>query len=159
MNAIEPIAIVGIGCRFPGGVRSPEDLWQLLVGGIDAVAEVPEDRWHPAAMYHPDPAKPGRMNTRWGGFLEQVDRFDAQFFGISPREAERIDPQQRLLLEVAGEALERAGQREADLAGSRTSVYIGIANSDYSRMQFSDPDLSDAYAGTGSAYSIAANRI
>jgi phthiocerol/phenolphthiocerol synthesis type-I polyketide synthase C len=157
-DGTEPIAIIGIGCRFPGA-KDPQAFWQLLCNGVDAISEVPEERWHIDSFYNQDILQAGKMNTRWGGFLEQVDRFDAQFFGISPREAERMDPQQRLLLEVVWEALEDAGQPPADLAGTRTGVFIGIANSDYSRMQFHDPELSDAYAGTGSAYSIAANRI
>ncbi len=119
MRAVEPIAIIGIGCRMPGGVRSPDDLWNLLAGEVDAIVEVPKDRWHLSAMYHPDPAKPGRMNTRWGGFLDHIDRFDAQFFGISPREAAPADPQQRLLLEVAYEAVEDAGLTMSALAGKR----------------------------------------
>jgi acyl transferase domain-containing protein len=106
MSAVEPIAIVGIGCRLPGGVRNPDDLWNLLANGVDAITEIPKERWLLPPIYHPDAAKPGRMNTSWGGFLDHIDRFDAQFFGISPREAAPADPQQRLLLEVAYEAAE-----------------------------------------------------
>ena len=131
MPAVEPVAIVGMGCRFPGGVKSPDDLWKLLAEGRDAVVEVPKDRWHLPAIYHPDPAKPGRMNTRRGGFLDQIDRFDAQFFGISPREAARMDPQQRLLLEVAYQAVEDAGLTMASLAGQasgrvRRNLHLGL---------------------------------
>jgi acyl transferase domain-containing protein/NADPH:quinone reductase-like Zn-dependent oxidoreductase/ubiquinone/menaquinone biosynthesis C-methylase UbiE/acyl carrier protein len=161
MSGVEPIAIVGIGCRLPGGVRSPDDLWNLLVGGVDAVVEVPAERWHLSAMYHPDPAKPGRMNTRWGGFLDQIDRFDAQFFGITPREAEPADPQQRLLLEVAYHAVEDAGLTLAALANKRASVYIGICSWDYSILQLmpeARPAI-DAYTNVGSSLCIAANRI
>src|SRR5579872_1010219 len=154
----EPVAITGIGCRFPGA-KNPEEFWRLLRESVDAIREVPPERWDISRYYDDDVLLPGKMNTRWGGFLDEVDEFDAEFFGISPREAERIDPQQRLLLEVAWEALEDAGLPPSSLAGSSTSVFIGIANSDYSRIQFRDPELSDAYAGTGSAYSIAANRI
>jgi len=154
----EPIAIIGIGCRFPGA-RDPRAFWQLLRDGIDAITEVPPDRFDLDAFYDPDPQAPGKINTRWGGFLEQVDQFDAHFFGISPREAARMDPQQRLLLEVAWEALEDAGQVREHLAGTATGVFIGISNNDYGRMQFSDPALIDAYAGTGNALSIAANRL
>jgi acyl transferase domain-containing protein len=92
MSGIEPIAIIGIACRLPGRVRSPDDFWNLLASGVDAVTEVPKERWHLPALYHPDSAKPGRMNSRWGGFLDNIDRFDAQFFGISPREAAFADP-------------------------------------------------------------------
>ena len=126
---------------------------------MDAITEVPAERFDLHAFYDPDPAAPGKMNTRWGGFLEQVDQFDPHFFGISPREAARMDPQQRLLLEVAWEALEDAGQAAERLAGTQTGVFIGISNNDYGRIQFGDPHRIDAYAGTGNALSIAANRI
>ena len=161
MSDVEPIAIVGIGCRLPGAVRNPDDLWNLLVGGVDAVVEVPEERWRLPATYHPDPGRPGRMNTRWGGFLDQVDRFDAQFFGISPREAELADPQQRLLLEVAYHAVEDAGLSLASLAGKRVGVYIGICSWDYSFLQLNSESRAaiDAYTNVGSSLCIAANRI
>ena len=103
---------------------------------MDAITEVPADRFNLHAFYDPDPAAPGKMNTRWGGFLEQVDQFDPHFFGISPREAARMDPQQRLLLEVAWEALQDAGQVAERLAGTQTGVFIGISNNDYGRIQF-----------------------
>ncbi len=155
----EPIAVIGLSCRFPGA-DGPEAFWQLLQEGVDAVQEVPADRWDLERFYDAgsDP-EPGKMSTRWGGFLAEVDKFDAAFFGISPREAARLDPQQRLLLEVTWEALERAGQNPGDLAGSATGVFVGISSSDYSRLQFSDPALIDAYAGTGNAHSVAANRL
>ena len=106
---VAPIAVIGLGCRFPGA-ENPEAFWELLRAGVDAISEVPESRWEAAAFYDPDPTKPGKMTTRWGGFLGRVDGFDPHFFGISPREAARMDPQQRLLLEVTWEALEDAGQ-------------------------------------------------
>jgi amino acid adenylation domain-containing protein/thioester reductase-like protein len=154
----EPIAIIGIGCRFPGA-HGPEAFWQLLRTGVDAITEVPPERFDLNAVYDPDPTTPGTINTRWGGFLEQVDQFDCHFFGISPREAARMDPQQRLLLETAWEALEDAGQTLERLAGTSTGVFIGIATNDYGRIQLGDPALIDAYAGTGNALSIAANRL
>jgi acyl transferase domain-containing protein/thioesterase domain-containing protein/acyl carrier protein len=154
----EPVAVVGIGCRFPGA-SGPDAFWQLLKDGIDAIGEVPPDRWDLERYYDPDPLLPGKVNTRWGGFIESVDRFDASFFGISPREATRMDPQQRLLLEVAWEALEDAGQSPDHLAGSATGVFVGISSNDYAQFQFADPALIDAYAGTGNAHSIAANRL
>ena len=154
----EPIAIIGIGCRFPGA-SGPQAFWQLLRDGVDAIREVPADRFILRDFYDPDPATPGKMTTRWGGFLEHVDQFDPHFFGISPREAARMDPQQRLLLEVAWEALQDAGQMAERLAGTQAGVFIGISNNDYGRIQFSDPHRIDAYAGTGNALSIAANRI
>jgi acyl transferase domain-containing protein/acyl carrier protein len=154
----EPIAIIGIGCRFPGS-NGPEEFWQSLRDGVDAITEVPADRFEVNRVFDSDPILPGKINTRWGGFVEQVDQFDPQFFGISPREAARMDPQQRLLLEVAWEALEDAGQVGEKLVGSQTGVFVGISNNDYGRTQFSDLSRIDAYAGTGNALSIAANRI
>jgi acyl transferase domain-containing protein/thioesterase domain-containing protein/acyl carrier protein len=155
----QPIAIIGIGCRFPGGANSPQAFWKLLRDGTDAITEVPADRWNVDTFYNPDTAKPGKIRTRWGGFIEQIDQFDAQFFGISPREAVRIDPQQRLLLEVAWEALEDGGQVPERLAGSSTGVFIGIYTSDYHDIQLCDRNSIDAYANLGSFYCIAANRI
>ncbi|MCI0526765.1 MAG: polyketide synthase, partial [Nitrospira sp.] len=155
---MEPIAIIGIGCRFPGA-KDPEAFWQLLRNGIDAITEVPAERWDPRSLYHSDLKVPGKMNTCWGGFLEQVDQFDLQFFKIFPWEAVRMDPQQRLLLEVTWEALEDAGQVVERLAGTRTGVFIGIAPGDYGRMQLRDPNLINAYTNTGNFLSIAANRI
>ncbi|RAM48138.1 MAG: beta-ketoacyl synthase [Hapalosiphonaceae cyanobacterium JJU2] len=157
-NKTEAIAIVGIGCRFPGA-ENLEAFWQLLSNGVDAIREVPESRWDINAFYDSASVKPGKMKTCWGGFLDQVDQFDAQFFNISPREAERMDPQQRLLLEVGWEALENAGQCPVSLSHSRAGVYIGISNNDYSRFQFENPTGLDAYTGTGNAFSIAANRL
>ena len=158
-RSTEPIAVIGLSCRFPGA-NSVEAFWQLLQQGTDAISEVPADRWDLGSYYSAaEELQPGKMSTRWGGFLEQIDQFDAAFFGISPREAARLDPQQRLLLEVTWEALERSGQNPTALAGSATGVFVGISSSDYSRLQFSHPELIDAYAGTGNAHSIAANRL
>ncbi|MEO0771245.1 MAG: polyketide synthase, partial [Cyanobacteria bacterium J06649_4] len=122
----EPIAIIGIGCRYPGGADTPDAFWQLIRSGGDAITEVPKSRWDVDPIYHPDPSVPNKTNTRWGGFLPQVDTFDPQFFGIAPREVATMDPQQRLLLEVTWEALEDAGQLPERLRGSRTGVFIGI---------------------------------
>ena len=154
----EPIAIIGIGCRFPGA-NDPAAFWQLLRDGVDAIREVPADRFDEHAFYDPDPSIPGKMNTRWGGFLGQVDQFDPSFFGISPREASCMDPQQRLLLEVTWEAFQDAGQVPERLVGTQAGVFIGIATNDYGRLQWNDLQRIDAYAGTGNALSIAANRI
>src|SRR6266853_794511 len=160
MSTVEPIAIIGIGCRLPGGVRSPDDLWNLLAGGVDAITEVPKDRWHLSATYHPDPSRPGRMNTRWGGFLDHIDRFDAQFFGISPREAASADPQQRLLLEVAYAAAEDAGLTMTALSGRRAAVYVGISGFDYGSIQLhsNEPETIDSYTNLGASLCVAANR-
>ncbi|MGZ9226514.1 MAG: type I polyketide synthase, partial [Anaerolineales bacterium] len=156
----EPIAIVGIGCRFPGGANSPDAYWKMLCEGVDAITEIPKSRWDVDQYYDPDPETPGKMATRWGGFLEGVDQFDPQFFGISPREAISMDPQQRLLLEVAWEALEHAGYSPEDLSGSPTGVFVGICNNDYSQLLLSGETSNiDAYLATGSAFSIASGRI
>jgi acyl transferase domain-containing protein/NAD(P)-dependent dehydrogenase (short-subunit alcohol dehydrogenase family) len=156
---MEPIAVVGMSCRFPQA-PSLDAFWQLLRNGVDAIREVPPDRWDLAEFYDADPAKPGKMYSRWGGFLEKVDEFDAQFFGISPREAVYMDPQQRVLLEVAWEALEDAGAVQNQIAGTKAGVFVGISTYDYAGLHLSDPRLiADGYANTGGALSIAANRI
>ncbi|WXB20297.1 SDR family NAD(P)-dependent oxidoreductase [Pendulispora albinea] len=148
-----------MGCRFPGGADTPDRFWTMLDEGRDAIVEAPRDRWDRDAWYDPDPDAPGKMYTRWGGFLEGADRFDAEFFGISPREAARMDPQQRLVLEVAWEALEHAGIAAHRLAGSATGVFVGVSLSDYAGLQFADLTRLDAYAGSGSAPCIVANRL
>jgi myxalamid-type polyketide synthase MxaB len=155
--SLEPIAIVGIGCRFPGA-KNPEAFWQLLCEGVEAISEVPNSRWQVEQFYDPDSSKPGKTHTRRGGFLEEIDRFDPQFFGIAPREANTMDPQQRLLLEVAWEALEDGGQIPEQLAGTATGVFIGIGTHDYSIMLWQHP-VSEPYATTGTGNCIAANRI
>jgi acyl transferase domain-containing protein len=155
---MEPIAIVGIGCRFPGA-NGPDEFWNLLHDGVDAITEVPPERWNVDDLYDADSRTPGKMITRWGGFLDNVDRFDREFFGISPREASAIDPQQRLLLETTWEALEDAGQIRTALAGSDTGVFVGISTYDYALLQAPRLGGIDAYWGTGIALSIAANRI
>ena len=155
----EPIAIVGVGLRFPGGVRDLESFEKLLFAGVDAISEIPADRWSTATLYDADPDAPGRLITRHGGFLDDVDAFDADFFGVSPREAESMDPQQRLVLEVAWEGLENAGVSPTSLSETRAGVYLGAANNDYGRALFSDPNSIDVYHSTGNAYSVLAGRI
>lgn len=154
----EPVAVIGMACRLPGAANLV-DYWSLLIEGRDAVTEVPDDRWDPDRYYDPRPATEGRTNSRWGGFLSGVDQFDPDFFGISPREAAEMDPQQRLALEVAWEALEDSGHAPDGLAGSDTGVYLGVGNSDYSRLRFRHRETLNAYSGTGTSYSIVANRI
>ena len=156
----EPIAVVGIGCRFPGA-GDPDAFWNLLRAGGDAIAEVPAERWNIDAFYDANPDATGKMYTRHGGFLPGADRFDPHFFGISPREAVSMDPQQRLLLEVAWEALEHAGQSPEGLLNSRGGVFIGISGFDYAllHMKLADPAGLDAYYGTGTTLSVAAGRI
>ncbi len=156
-NSREPLAIVGIGCRFPGGVHDVPSFWNLLREGVNAVSEVPRDRWNVDRFYDPNPQLPGKMITRWGGFLDKIDLFDARFFGISPREALRMDPQQRWLLEVAWEALEDGGQPPDRMEGSRTGVFVGIASNDYANIQ--GPWAVDVHTNSGSTLSIASNRI
>ncbi|NEQ65213.1 MAG: acyltransferase domain-containing protein, partial [Symploca sp. SIO2D2] len=154
----EPIAIIGMGCRFPGGVDSPEAFWQLLNDGVDAIAEVPKNRWNIDEYYDPDPDAPGKIATRDGGFLSGIDRFDAPFFGISPREAHSLDPQQRLLLEVSWEAIERANIVPEKLFNSLTGVFIGIGSNDYLN-QLATSEIPEAYWGTGNVPSAATGRL
>ncbi len=154
----EPIAIIGMGCRFPGA-KNPEAFWELLCNGVDAITEVPASRWDNELFYDPDISKPGKTNSRWGGFLEQVDRFDPNFFGISPRETQTMDPQQRLLLELAWEALEDAGQPPAELAGTPTGVFMGVSSFDYYELIAQNPSNFSTYTGTGNLNCINANRL
>jgi acyl transferase domain-containing protein/acyl carrier protein len=160
-DVAEPVAIVGLGCRMPGGANDPEAFWQLLRDGVDGISEVPADRWNARALYDADPAAPGKMNTRWGGFLRDVDQFEPQFFGISPREAVFMDPQQRMVLEVSWEALEYAGIRPDHLAGTRSGVFIGISTYDYGQMLMRGGDRTrlDAHIGTGISPSVTAGRL
>ncbi|WP_394849888.1 type I polyketide synthase [Pendulispora brunnea] len=157
MNVHDPIAVVGMGCRLPGGVSSPDAYWRLLCDGVDATCEVPNGRWPELeALYDPNPGAVGKIYTTRGGFLvADVEAFDAGFFGISPREAMAMDPQQRLLLEVAWEALEDAGLPPRGLAGGRTGVFVGICASDYAETK----DPADVYSGTGNYFSVAAGRM
>lgn len=163
----EPIAIIGVGCRLPGGARSPagvrtaDAFWGILQDGVDAVREVPAERWDASAFFDPDPAAPGKMNTRWGGFIDDVDKFDPGFFGISPREAVSMDPQQRLVLEVAWRALENAGIPANDLVGSKTGVFLGVCTSDYARLGDASGSRGtlDTYSGTGGSTGVTAGRL
>ena len=155
----EPLAIVGMACRFPGGANDPESFARLLWSDTDAITTIPAERWVLDSVYHENPDAPGKMTTRWGGFIDDVECFDAGFFSISPREAASMDPQQRLLLEVAWHALEDAGHPPGGLAGSRTGVYFGLCNNDYGRALFARSDLLDGHASTGNAFSVAAGRL
>jgi|GEM_PF-132459 len=155
----EPIAVIGMACRFPGGSDTPQAFWKLLDEGRDAVTEVPRDRWDIDRYYDPDPAKPGKMATRFGAFLEDVNGFDSSFFNISPREALFLDPQQRLLLEVSWEALENANLAPGRLQQSATGVYVGITCFDHAIQIAGLHEQSSSYVGTGSALNMAAGRL
>lgn len=154
----EPVAIVGMGCRYPGA-EGAAAFWRLLAEGVDAVTEVPGERWDVEALYNPDASVPGRMTTRWGGFLRRLDEFDASFFGITPREAPHVDPRQRIILEAAWEALEAAGIPPDSLAGTRTGVFLATLTNDYDHLLFEDLCRAEAFSGSGTANSIVANRI
>jgi phthiocerol/phenolphthiocerol synthesis type-I polyketide synthase C len=159
-SEVGPVAIIGIGCRFPGA-RGPEEFWQLLRNGVDCITEIPAER-RELYRFRNTAAPPDELALgfpQWGGFLEGIDQFDFGFFGITPREAAYIDPQQRLLLETAWQALEDAGQAADRLSGSQTGVFVGISTSDYGQLQLSNPQLDSHYATTGTSFSIAANRI
>ncbi len=154
----EKIAVIGLGCRFPGA-DGPEKFWDLLCGGIDAISEIPPDRWNIETWYDPTPATAGKMNTRWAGLIDKPGNFDSAFFGISPREAQSMDPQQRILMEVTWEALENAGIPALEMAGSMTGIFTGISTHDYWHLSRRSDSSLNAYYGTGNAASIAANRL
>ncbi len=156
----EAVAVIGIGCRFPGGANGPDAYWRNLQEGKHTVREIPPERWDAEAYYDPDPSTPGRMTSKWGSFLDDVDRFDAAFFGISPREAMSLDPHQRLLLEVTWEALEHAGQAADAVMGSQTGVFVGSGSADYYQLLFEDrPASLNAYLVSGNAPSMMSGRL
>ncbi|MCP5420384.1 MAG: SDR family NAD(P)-dependent oxidoreductase [Gammaproteobacteria bacterium] len=159
--AREPIAVIGLGCRVPGGGHDAESFWQLMKDGVDAISRVPTERWDIDAYFDPDPAVPGKIATSEGGFIGAVDHFDPGFFGIAPREAQGMDPQQRLMLEVAWEALENAGQAPDRLGSSNTGVYLGVCSADYTylQLQSGDPSLLNAHFTSGIAHSIFSGRL
>ncbi len=157
--ANEPIACIGMGCRFPGA-NGPQEFWELLANGRDAIGPVPPDRWDVNAFSSADPSAPGKMVSRFGGFLRDLDKFDADFFRISPREAYELDPRQRLLLETAWEALEDAGIPPSSLEGTQAGVFVATLGANYGATLFTQYlDCVDAYAGTGNGESVTANRL
>ncbi|MDP7729211.1 type I polyketide synthase [Mycobacterium sp. TY813] len=158
-DVAEPIAVIGMGCRLPGNVNGPQDFWQLLLDGRDTIREVPADRWDGDAFYDPDPETPGKMTTKWGGFIDDVAGFDADFFGITPREAAAMDPQHRVLLEVAWESLEHAGLAPDSLSGSRTAAIMGLSTWDYTIVNIERRAEIDAYLSTGTPHAAAVGRI
>ncbi|NER48711.1 MAG: type I polyketide synthase [Symploca sp. SIO1A3] len=156
----EAIAIIGMNCRFPGGASNPEAFWKNLQEGVDSISEVPPDRWNLNDYYDPNPETPGKMYTRYGGFIDQLQEFDAPFFQISAKETIALDPQHRLLLEVTWEALEQGAQNPQQLAGTNTGVFIGICSHDYSQRLINQGlEEIDAYLGSGNAHSTAPGRL
>src|ERR1043165_3778018 len=157
----EPIAVVGMGCRFPGGGDDPDAYWRLLRDGVDAITEVPPERWDVEEYYDPAPETPGKMYARHGGFLKNPDEFDAAFFRISPRQAASLDPQQRLLLEVSWEALEDAQVPPDTLHGSATGVFVGVTTNDYAQLQMQEGGVGrlDGYFFTGNPLNTIAGRV
>ena len=157
----EPIAIIGMGCRYPGGVRTPEEFWHLLSSGEDILSDIPDDRWDFEAYFDPEITVPGKMYVRKGYYLDDIDQFDPQFFGLSPREAESLDPQQRLVMEVSWETLEHAGIAPSSLKGGKTGVFIGQYWDDYSsqRIYSTDNREIDRYAQLSALRGLTAGRI
>jgi polyketide synthase 5 len=156
---VTPVAVVGMACRLPGGIDSPDQLWEALLRGDDLITEIPPARWDAESLYDPERGVPGRSVTKWGGFLDDVAGFDAEFFGIGDREATAIDPQHRLLLETAWEAVQHAGVNPTALAGSATGVFVGLAHDDYTLVTGSAGALEEPYGYTGTAFSMASGRI
>ncbi|MDT3400781.1 beta-ketoacyl synthase N-terminal-like domain-containing protein, partial [Streptomyces sp. B1866] len=159
-QSTEPLAIIGMSCRYPGGVASPDELWELVASGRDAISGLPSDRgWDLEGLYDPDPDQPGKLYTRGGGFVDGIGDFDADFFGISPREALAMDPQQRLLLETAWEAFESAGLDPTSLRGSDTGVFAGVGASDYAAVSASGLGQLEGLRVTGGTTSVASGRM
>ena len=156
---VTPVAVIGMACRLPGGIESPEQLWEALLRGDDLVTEIPPDRWDAEEYYDPQPGVPGRSVSKWGAFVDDVAGFDSEFFGISEREATAIDPQHRLLLETSWEAVEHAGLSPTRLAGSRTGVYVGLTHGDYVLAAADAHALEGPYGFLGNNFSMASGRI
>lgn len=155
----QPIAVIGVGCRYPGGVANQDDFWQLLEQGADGISELTGERWDMQHFYHADPSVPGKMNSRWAGLINNVDAFDSDFFGISPFEAENMDPQQRILLEVGWETIENAGYNPHGLFGGNYGVFVGVGANEYGQMRKPDATDFNAYMGTGNSISCNSGRL
>jgi polyketide synthase 5 len=158
-RSVIPVAVIGMACRLPGGIDSPEQLWDALLRGEDLVTEVPADRWDAEEYYDPEPGVPGRSVSKWGAFVDDVGGFDSEFFGITDREATAIDPQHRLLLETAWESVEHSGINPATLAGSQTGVFVGVTHNDYAYLAADTHALEGPYGFSGTSFSLASGRI
>lgn len=156
---VTPIAVIGMACRLPGGIDSPEQLWEALLRGDDLVTEIPPDRWDADEYYDPEPGVPGRSVSRWGAFIDDVAGFDPEFFGINEREATAMDPQHRILLETSWEAMEHAGLTRERIADSRTGVFMGLTHGDYQLLAADAHSVEGAYGFSGSNFSLASGRI
>ena len=156
---VTPVAVIGMACRLPGGIDSPQQLWEALLRGDDLVTEIPADRWDADEWYDPEPGVPGRSVSRWGSFLNDVGGFDSDFFGMAEREATAIDPQHRLLLETSWEAVEHAGLDPAGLKGSRAGVFVGLAHGDYELLAADAGSVEGPYGFTGTTFSMASGRV
>src|SRR5271156_486610 len=154
-----PIAIIGMACRLPGGIESPDQLWEALLHGDDLVTEVPPDRWDADEYYDPEPGVPGRSVSKWGSFLDDVYGFDSEFFGIGEREATELDPQHRLLLETSWEAMEHAGLTRERMANSLTGVFVGLTHGDYQLLAADAHAVEGPYGFSGNSFSLASGRV
>ena len=158
-RSVTPVAVIGMACRLPGGIDSPERLWEALLRGDDLVTAIPPDRWDADEYYDPEPGVPGRSVSKWGAFLDDVAGFDAEFFAINEREAIAIDPQQRLLLETSWEAMEHAGLTRETMADSLTGVFVGLTHGDYQLLAADAHAVEGPYGFTGNSFSLASGRI
>src|SRR6201998_2623003 len=158
-TGVTPVAVIGMACRLPGGIDSPEQLWEALLRGDDLVTEVPPDRWEADDYYDPEPGMQGRSVSKWGAFLDDVAGFDSDFFGIEEREAAALDPQHRLLLETSWEAVEHAGLTPETVAGSLTGVFVGLTHHDYQLLAAESHAMEGPYGYHGNAFSMASGRI
>src|ERR1700738_2181824 len=156
---VTPVAVIGMACRLPGGIDSPQRLWEALLRGDDLVTEIPPDRWDADEYYDPEPGVPGRSVSKWGAFLDDVGGLDAEFFGSNEREATAIDPQHRLLLETSWEAMEHAGVTPASIANSLTGVFVGLTHGDYQLLAADAHSVEGPYGFTGTNFSLASGRI